>query len=213
MFDILFSFNFVWISAVIIVLSTAVAYICIFLNKQFLYITAAEWLTEHVYCPVAKVLLLMLMAFLLFPLMIESTSYSQLFQLFFKPDFLINMLNILFFSSLLFTFLPGLNHPAFAMPILGCIATGLLFMHQVAIPAQIDFSWLPDGSAFLRIVFLMILTYMISHWMNETVSQWVDLKFMVTESKNLITDINYLIFQMPVVLAYGQSLALQTVDS
>jgi len=212
MFDILFSFNFIWIAALIIVFATATAYFCLFLHRHLLYIPAAEWLTEHIYCPIIRVFLLILMAFLLFPLIIENTSYSQLFQLFYQPDFLINMVNILFLSSLIFSFIGILNHSAVAMPILSCIATGLFYQHQVAIPAHVEFSWLTGGSVFGKILLWMILIYMSSRWLSETISEWIDLRFMVTDSKNLISDINYLVLQMPIVLLYGHSLVLQTVE-
>ena len=151
----------------------------------------------------------MLMAFLLFPLMFENTSYSQLFQLFFLSNFLINMVNILFISSLLISFLPLLSHPAFSMPLLGCIATGLFYFHEIALPTQIEFDWIPSGGAFGNIVLLMIITHLLGNWLSDTVSEWIDQKFIVNDSKHLVTDINYLIFQMPVILAYGQSLAIQ----
>ncbi|MBC8209584.1 MAG: hypothetical protein H8E21_00855 [Gammaproteobacteria bacterium] len=209
MFDILLSFQFVGISLLVILLSTVLAYACIRLHKKLLYIAAAEWLMEHVYCPLAKVLLLMLMAFLLFPMIFIDISYSQLSQLFLQTSFLLNMLNILFFCSLLFTFLPLLSHPTIAMPVLGCIATGLLFLHQIAIPSQLDFSWIPSSTAAGHILLLVLLTHLISRWLNNKVSEWIDLRFIVTGSKALITDINYLIFQIPVVLAYGKGLTLQ----
>jgi len=209
MFDILLSFQFLGICLLIIALSTALAYACILLHKQLLYIAAAEWLMEHIYCPLAKVLILMLMAFLLFPMIFIDISYTQLVQLFLQSSFLISMLNILFFSSLLFTFIPILRHAAIAMPVQGCIATGLLFLHQIAIPAQLDFNWLPSATAAGNILFLMLLTHLISRWLNNRVSEWVDLRYIVTGSKALITDINHLIFQIPVVLAYGKGLTLQ----
>ena len=209
MFEIMFSFQFAGISILLILSSTAVAYICTLLHQQVLYITLAEWLMEHVYCPLVKVLLLMLMAFLLFPLIFPDIHYGELIQLFLQQKFLISMLNILFFSSLLFTFLPLLKHPAFAMPVLGCIATGLLFLHHIAIPAQIDFHWLPSASATGKIIFFMLFTHFISRWLNTHLSEYIDLRFIITGSKALITDINYLVFQIPVVLAYGQDLTLQ----
>jgi hypothetical protein len=212
MFELLLSFQFVGICLLIIALSTALAYACILLHKQLLYIAAAEWLMEHVYCPMARVLLLMLMAFLLFPMIFIDINYAQLGKLFLQYSFLINMLNILFFSSLLFTFVPLLRHTAIAMPVLGCIATGLLFLHQYAIPAQLDFNWLPGASAAGNILLLMILTHLISRWLNNRVSEWIDLRYIVTGSKALIRDINHLIFQIPVVLAYGKGLTLQLAD-
>ena len=100
MIDILFSFQFIGIAILIIILSVALAFLCAQLHKQLLYIALGEWLMDHVYCPLAKVLLLMLMAFLLYPMIVVSASYSTLFALFFNHDFLVSMLNILFLSSL-----------------------------------------------------------------------------------------------------------------
>jgi small-conductance mechanosensitive channel len=148
----------------------------------------------------------MLMAFLLYPLMIPGSNYTQLWALFSQPPFLINMVNILFVAGLLFSFLPIASHPAIGMPLLGCIATALFFKHQYALAHGIDFSGFPTPAGTLKIIALMLLAYWITRWLNRVLSQWVDLKFMVSESENLISDINYLIFQMPVVLAYGQSL-------
>ncbi len=208
MFDILFSFNFIWIAIVIIFLSVALAFFCVFLHRHFLYITVAEWLTEHIYCPIGRVLLLMTMAFLLYPLIISGSDYAQLWGLFSQQPFIINMLNILFVAGLLFSFLPIVNHPAIGMPLLGCIAFGLLFKHQYASVQPIDFNWFLAPVDVLKLIALMLATYWLARWLNRVLSEWVDLKFMVSDSKNLISDINYLILQIPVVLAYGHALVL-----
>ena len=206
MFDILFSFNFVWIALVIIVLSIALAFACAFLHRHFQYVSVAEWLTEHVYCPLGRVLLLVLMVFLLYPLMIPGSDYAQLWALFSRPPFQINMINILFVAGLLFSFLPIVSHPAVGMPLLGCIATALFFKHQYAMPNQVDFTGFPAPLGLVKIAVLILIAYWLTRWLNRALSQWVDLKFMVSDSENLISDINYLIFQMPIVLAYGQAL-------
>lgn len=210
MLNILFSLQFVWISLLVIVLSTATGLLCSVLHKQLLYITAGEWLIQHIYCPVAKVLLLMLMAFLLFPLIIEFTSYSNLAALFLHKDFLINMVNILFISSLLLSFIPVFSHPGIAMPLLGFIATALIFMHVIVIPGAIDISWIPSFSASSKIFILIVIGYMSCRWSTNQLSQWVDVRFNVSDSKGLVSDSIYLIFQMPVLLAYGQALQVQT---
>ena len=206
MIDILFSFQFIGIAILIITLSVALAFLCAQLHKQLLYIALGEWLMDHVYCPLARVLLLMLMAFLLYPMIVVSASYSTLFALFFNHDFLVSMLNILFLSSLAFSFVPVFSHPALAMPVLGCLATAILFMHHQLIPAGLDVSWLPASSASVKLLVLIFVCYLACRWLNELLSEWIDHRFIVTGSKGLVSDINYLIFQMPVVLAYGASL-------
>lgn len=207
--DILFSLQFVWIALLIVALSILLALFCAFLLKQLLAMALGEWLVEHVYCPLAKVLMLMFMAFSLFPLIVESTSYSDLINLFMKYDFVMNMLNILFVSSLLVSFLPGFNHPALALPVLGCIAVGLIFLHQVVIPSMPDVHWIPPFATSVKIIVLIILSYLLTRWLTMQISTWVDYRFNITGSKPLIVDINYLILQMPILLAYGHSLQTQ----
>ncbi len=210
MLDILFSLQFLGFSIAIVLLSTALAYLCSLLHKHLLYITSAEWLMEHVYCPVARVLLLLLIAFMMFPLIVESTSYADLLNLFVEKDFLINTINILFVASLLFAFIPFFNHPAIAMPLLGCIAIGLLFFHQVIIPQNTDIQLFPSIGTSFRIVLLMIAGYLICRWLSNHLADWIDYRFNVTGSKSLVSDSSHLVFQMPVMLAYGHSLHLQT---
>lgn len=209
MIDILFSFQFIGIVILVLLLSIALAFLCAQLHKQLLYIALGEWLMEHIYCPLARVLLLMLMAFLLYPLIVVTATYSELFNLFFEHDFIVSMLNILFLSSLAFSFAPVFSHPAVAMPVLGCIATGILFLHHRLIPAGLDITWLPASGASVKLLILIILCYLACRWLNEHVSEWIDHHYIVTGSKSLVSDINYLIFQMPVVLAYGAILQTQ----
>ncbi len=209
MLDIIFSLKFLWIAMVIILLSIALAFACAKLHQQLEGIALGDWLFDHVYCPISKVLLLILMAFLLFPLILPSSDYPGLLALFQQPDFLINMINILFVSSLLLSFLPVLSHPALSMPLLGCIAFGIFYLHQVVLPQAIDISWVPGLSASVKLIALVIGCYLLCRWLNLQISQWVDDRFLVTGSIRLVSDINYLIFQTPVVLAYGHSLNLQ----
>lgn len=211
MFDILFSLKFVWIMLVIIMTSTALAWLCLLLHRQLLFSSVGLWLSEHIYCPVGHVLQLMLMAFLLFPLMFPVVDYAALSQLFLQPRFLSNMLNILFVAGLVFSFLPFLSHASIGMPLLGCIATGLIYLHQIAIPQQLAFDGFPPPFGIIKILLLMLALHWLTRWLNRSLAQWVDLKLMVSDSKNLISDINALIFQIPIILAYGQSLVVSRV--
>ena len=209
MFEPLFSLQFVVIAAMVVSLSIGFAFFCALLQKQLLYVAAGEWLLEHIYCPLTRVLLLMFMAFLIFPLIIQQIGYSDLLELILTQDFLLNMVNILFVSSLLMSFLPLINHPALAMPLLGCIAIGLIFLHQQVMPTSLQVSWIPGMAEFTRIVVLMVLSYLFSRWSTHHVSLWLDYRFNITGSRPLVQDIHYLILQMPILLAYGHSLQLQ----
>lgn len=209
MLDILFSLQFVWISIVIILLSTALAFLCSFLHKQLLYISSGEWLIEHIYCPVAKLLMLILIAFILTPLIINSISYSDLLMLFIKKHFLINMVNVLFVTSLVLAFLPVLNHPAVAMPVLGCMATALFILHQVALPDGLEIELIPSMSTAIKLLTLMLISYLICRWLTQHFSLWIDFHYNIIGSKALVSDSSHLILQMPVMLAYGHSLKTQ----
>jgi len=208
MLGILLSLQFVGIAATTVLLSIALAFACSLVQKQLLYITSGEWLMEHIYCPVSKVLLLMLMAYLLFPLIYNSIGYIDLLKLFIKKDFLLNMVNILFVASLVTAFIPLLNHPAIAMPLLGCIAIGLIYNHQVSIPAGLEIAVLPSAGDTVKILVLMIFSYLICRWLTLNLSQWLDYHFNVLGSKALVSDSSHLILQMPVMLAYGDSLQI-----
>ena len=211
MFEPLFSLQFIAIAVLVIALSIGFAFFCALVQKHLLYVTAGEWLLEHVYCPLTRVLLLMFMAMLIFPLIVRQVSYGELMQLLSSTDFLINMLNILFVASLLLYFLPLLSHPALAMPILGCIAIGLIFLHQIALPRAIQIAWWPAMPELIRILVLMVASYLFTRWSTHHISMWLDYRFNVTGSRHLVQDIHYLILQMPILLAYGHSLNLQAV--
>jgi hypothetical protein len=120
------------------------------------------------------------------------------------------MVNILFVASLLFAFLPIFNHPALAMPLLGCLAIGLIFFHQVVLPANIDIFLFPSLAISIKLLTLMIISYLICRWLTNKLSPWLDYHYNITGSKALVSDTSYLIFQMPIMLAYGQSLNVQT---
>ncbi len=209
MLDIFFSLQFIGISLVIILLSIALAFGCARLQQQLQHMALADWLFEHIYCPVGKVLVLIVMAFLLFPMILPDSNYRSLLGLFQQQDFLINMVNILFVSSLLVSFLPGLRHPALAMPLLGIIAFAIFFLHQAVLPAGLDVSWMPGIPVILKLGALVFGCYLLCNWLNLQISQWIDYRFIVDGSIELVSDINYLIFQIPIVLAYGHSLAAQ----
>lgn len=209
MLNQVFSFHFIGITCVLVLASFGLAYLCFFLQKHLHHITAGEWLLEHVYCPFARVLMLILMVYLLMPLIQQQHDYTQLFSLFLRPDFLINMTNLLFLSSLIFSFIPVIGHPALAMPILGCMSTAVFFKHANGLAEAESFNGVPALDEVLKLLLIAIILYLLARWLNNKLSEWADHRFIITGSKEVITDINSLVFQVPIILAYGKSLALQ----
>jgi hypothetical protein len=206
MLEPLLSLHFVAIALIIIVLSTTVALLCAYLHRQLLQVFAGEWLHEHVYCPTTRTFILLVMTLLLFPLMNEDVDYAQVGQLFLSREYLTNMLNILLVSGLVITFVPLLNHPALAMPILGCIATAILFHHYFAQFPGTEPDWIPGIAATIKILVLISILFWLGQMLIEQLACYFDQRFFVTGSKEIVTDIVYLILQIPVMLAYAAGL-------
>jgi hypothetical protein len=206
MLDIFFSLQFIWISCLIVALSIAIGFFCAYLHSHLLQVTAGEWLVEHIYCPITKTLILMCMTLLLFPLIVEGANYQQVMGLFVERQYLTNMMNILMVSGLIFSFFPLLSHPALAMPVLGCIATAILLNSYFALTAEQVVNFIPDLHTLMKILALIIATYWANRWIIDKVSSYIDDRYIVTGSKTMVSDVSYLILQIPVMLAYAQSL-------
>ncbi len=206
MLDIFFSLQFIWICCLIAALSIAIGFFCAYLHSHLLQVSAGEWLVEHIYCPITKTLILMCMTLLLFPLIVETADYQQVMDLFVERQYLTNMMNILMVSGLIFTFFPLLNHPAVAMPVLGCIATAILLNSYFTLSSEQVVSFVPGFRNLLKILVLITLSYWANRWIIDRVSSYIDHRYMVTGSKTMVSDVSYLILQIPVMLAYAQSL-------
>jgi hypothetical protein len=206
MLDIFFSLQFIWISCLIVALSIAIGFFCAYLHSHLLQVTAGEWLVEHIYCPVTKTLILMCMTLLLFPLIVEGADYQQVMDLFVERQYLTNMMNILMVSGLIFSFFPLLNHPALAMPLLGCIATAILLNSYFALTTDQVVNFIPDLHTLMKMLALIIATFWTNRWIIDKVSSYIDDRYIVTGSKTMVSDVSYLILQIPVMLAYAQSL-------
>ena len=209
MFDILFSLQFVWITLVIVILSVAAAFVCAHLHHHLLQAFAGEWLTQHIYCPLIRICILVCMTLLLFPMMVSSASYGEMAALFTDQAYLTRMVNTLMVSGLLLTFFPLLQHPALSMPIMGVIATAILFhrFYNNLLPGSLTL--VPAAGDGIKILVLMIGVYWVGRWLIEQLSTYVDHRFIVTGSRLVITDIVYLILQIPIMLAYANSLLTQ----
>ena len=209
MFDILFSLQFVWITLLIVALSVAAAFVCARLHHHLMQAFAGEWLTQHIYCPLIRICILVCMTLLLFPMMVESASYRDMAGLFTDQAYLTRMVNILMVSGLLLTFFPLLQHPALSLPIMGIIATAILFHRFFHDLLTETFTVLPAVGDGIKILLLLIGIYWLGRWLIGQLSTYVDHRFIITGSRVVITDIVYLILQIPIMLAYANSLLQQ----
>ena len=206
MFDIVFSLQFVWITLLIGVLSVAAAFLCVRLHNHLMQAFAGEWLTQHIYCPLIRICILVCMTLLLFPMMVPSASYAEMAALFTDQSYLTRMVNILMVTGLLLTFFPLLQLPALSLPIMGLVATAILIDRVYADLLTDVFTLFPTAGDAIKILALMIGVYWVGRWLIEQLSTYVDHRFIVTGSRLVITDIVYLILQIPIMLAYANSL-------
>jgi hypothetical protein len=92
------------------------------------------------------------------------------------------------------------------MPVLSCIATAILLNSYFTLPADQAVSFIPDLRSLFKIFSLIILTYWANRWIIDKVSTYIDQRYIVSGSKTMVSDVSYLILQIPVMLAYAQSL-------
>ena len=203
MLDAILSLHFIAITLIIVLLSGLVALLCGYLHRHLLQVFAGEWLTDHIYCPAVRTSLLVIMTLLLFPIMVEPAGYGDVKALFLTQDYLTNLLNILFVTGLLSSFIPGLRHPALAMPLRACIASAILLQQYYSDSPPETLGWLPDVAGAIKVMVLIILLGWLVSAAIDPVSTAIDHYFLVSGSKLMVSDTLYLIAQTPIMLAYA----------
>jgi hypothetical protein len=183
------------------------AYLCARLHQHLLQAIAGQWLVEHVYCPLARMLVLAATTLLLFPAMV-SVDYSEIGPLFADRQYLTDMVNILMVSGLLISFFPLINHPGIGLPLLGCIATAILIKRWGDVHSITGFSLMPGTSTVIKLLLLIGVAFIAGRWLINQLSVHIDQTYMVTGSRVIVTDVVYLIVQIPVILAYAHALLL-----
>jgi len=207
MIEVFFSLHFVLVSIVIAMLSVGMAYLCARIHQQLLQAIAGQWLVEHIYCPLARMLVLASATLLLFPAMV-NVGYVELGTLFADRQYLTDMVNIMMVSGLLISFFPLINHPGIGLPLLGCIATAILIKRWGEAHSLAAFSLLPGSSTLIKLLLLIAVTFFAGRWLINQLSAHIDQTYMVTGSRVIVTDVVYLIVQIPLILAYANGLLL-----
>lgn len=164
------------------------------------------WFLEHIACPIIRIIVLLIIVSLLYPSTGAESSTIGFWQVLFQHNHINAAINILFFGSLLLSFLPVVSHPVFTLPLQSCLSIALVFSWQYApvlyeIPSS-NPSLLPAIGDWIKIVLYMATAYFVTRHSSVVVARWVDKKADVVGSIRLVSDSIYLVLQIPVILSY-----------
>ncbi len=207
MLEILTSWMFWGTLSVSLILGGLLGYGCARLHQQFITYDFPYWLTEHLLCPLARLLAVMAISLLLFPQFFRGSDFPAFSATGFDPSVWPELFNISVIAALVFSFLPGLKHPLPDLPLLGCVVTSVLFHHQAAQPDAQAMAAIPPFPAVLWVLFWLLIVTAAGRWINPRIADWIDLKFLLSDSEQLVRDSTALVLAIPVILAYGLALS------
>ncbi len=165
------------------------------------------WYAEHVLCPLLRVILLLIVVSQVYPAIDSETTSLDFWRHLGERQQLQDIVNILFFGGLLLAFIPFVNHPVFALPMLSMLTIALVFHWQYG--ADSPSLW-PSLLTLLKIVAYMLLAWLITRELGIRLSRKIDRWLVVSGSIRPLTDSLYMLLQIPVMLIYGGYLAAQT---
>lgn len=203
--------NLFW--AVIITALSVVAgsSLCFWLLHKAREVDSSAWILEHIICPIFRVIVLMIIVSVVYPAIAENTSMLDFWRVLNRQGQFSDLLNILFFGSLLLGLVPIVNHPVFALPLQSCLALALVFHWHFA-DQLTPVSLLPPLTLALEIGGYMLLVYMITRESSIQLSRWIERKLVISGSIHLVSDAIYLVLQIPVMLMYCSFLSQLLLD-
>ena len=196
-----------WVVFMTVTSATLGSGFCLWLLHQARDIDSSLWIVQHILCPVIRIILLLIVVSLTYPA-IDDNFTSAAFWLILAQGQFNDLLNILFLAGLLLSFLPLVNHPAFALPIQSIFSLALLFHWQYAGSIE-SVTLFPSITTLLQIVVYMALAYFVTRETSIQVARWIDRKLVISGSVRVVADAIYLLLQIPVMLVYCSFLRLQ----
>ena len=160
------------------------------------------WFLEHIACPIIRIVVLLIIVSLLYPSIGAESSTPGFWRVLFDQNHINDTVNILFFGSLMLSFLPIVSHPVFTLPLQSCLSIALVFSWQYASVLGNSPSLVPAMGDWMKMLVYMTAAYFITRHSSIVVARWVDQKMEVTGSIRLVSDSIYLVLQIPVILAY-----------
>ncbi len=181
--------------------------ICFYLLRHCSDVGVGHWWLEHIVCPIIRILVLLVIVSLIYPV-ISIDEYSsgmgslEFWRILLMQNHINHLINVLFFGGLLLSFIPLINHPVFALPILSCLSIALVFNWQFSGQLDTALSLLPAVGDILIIVVYMAIAYFVTRDISIRLSEWLDKLLSIEGSLHLLADAIYLVLQIPVISMY-----------
>lgn len=166
------------------------------------------WILEHVICPIIRILVLLFVVSLVYPMIDTQSSSLEFWRVLAQQSQFNDLLNILFFAGLLIAFLPVVSHPVFALPLQSMLTIALVFSWQHADPGH-SLQLLPSLATMAKVAIYMALAYFVTRECSIHLSRWLDRRYAIDGSIRLVADAIYLVLQIPVMLIYCSYLRQQ----
>ena len=190
----------------VVTTATAINYIAIRFTEDS---DTTQWVLEHIHCPIVRILSLLVIVGLMYSNVNPGQESAIFWQLAFSGKNINNLINIVFFGSLLMAFIPFIEHPIFSLPVQSCVTLALVFNWQYGAQEHISISLLPDILLILKIIAYMALAYFATRHISISLSSWIDEQLTIKGSIKLIGDAIYLVLQIPVIMMYGAYISSQ----
>jgi uncharacterized membrane protein YciS (DUF1049 family) len=200
--------NLLW---VVLVTASSVAVgtsLCFYLLYQAREVDATVWILEHVICPIIRIIVLLIVVSQVYPVIDANSSSADFWHILGQREQFTHLVNILFLFGLVLGFLPLLNHPVFALPVQSSLTIALVFHWQYT-PGVATLSLFPSIATIAKIVAYMLLAYFVTRELSIPLSRWLDRKLTIEGSVRLVSDIVYMVLQIPVMLIYCSFLKQQ----
>lgn len=204
--------NLFWTALLTLLSVTGGTGLCFWLLHKAHDVDASVWILEHVVCPMIRIVVLLSVVSLVYPVIDDRSSSLEFWRVLIQQGQFNDLLNILFFAGLAIAFVPLLSHPVLALPIQSMLSIALVFSWQYA-PAGAAVALLPSLATLLKIFAYMLLAYFLTRESSVLISRWIDRHFALDGSIHLVSDAIYLLLQVPVVLIYCSYLKQQLASS
>lgn len=165
-----------------------------------------EWLSDHVWLPLARVVLLLVFVALAYPVLYGFDEAPALRELLAGGEHrLHHLINLLFVLSLL-PVVGGV--PGVVLPIQGIAAAALLF-RWLSPTLGIDGSLLPGWSAAGAILLWIYAGHRGASVAAQQLGRWLDARYAMRDGDKAVYELIILACQAPAILIYGLALGGQ----
>ena len=173
--------------------------------------TILNWPWEHIARPLLRALLMMVFIGLAYPVIFGLGEAPALFDLLAKGNHRINLLlNLMFLLTLVFPMLPLIgDQDELILPAQAILACSLLFSWLAAETGVTNVHYWPGIVALIFIFLIAFISHRLASFLSHHAGHYVDEKFHLAESGELISRAFILFMQSPAILLYSAALGKQ----